>query len=183
MNAFESLVAGLLEREGFWVRSSFKVELTKAEKREIGRHSSPRWELDLIAYRARDNELRIVECKSLLDSSGVHSRDFNTTGGYNAKRYKLFNSRKLLGVVARRLKIQLIRTGACRPKPSVRLCLAAGHVTSDKELERMREFFSRKGWILLDPGWIKDRLTHMAGTGYDDNISAVVAKILTRNPD
>ena len=34
MDSFESLVATLLGREGFWVRSSFKVELTKAEKVE-----------------------------------------------------------------------------------------------------------------------------------------------------
>jgi len=71
VDAFERVVVSLLEREGFWVRSSFKVELTKEEKVRIGRPSSPRWELDLIGYRARDNELRIVECKSYLDSRGV----------------------------------------------------------------------------------------------------------------
>ena len=30
-----------------------KVELTKEEKRLIGRHSSPRWELDIVGYSAR----------------------------------------------------------------------------------------------------------------------------------
>lgn len=64
MDAFERVVASLLEREGFWIRSSLKVELTKAENVEIRRPSSPRWELDVVGYRASDNEFRIVECKS-----------------------------------------------------------------------------------------------------------------------
>ena len=71
MNSFESLVGMLLEREGFWVRHSVKVNLTKEEKRNIGRPSSPRWELDLVAYKGATNELKIVECKSYLDSVGV----------------------------------------------------------------------------------------------------------------
>jgi len=50
MNAFEALIALLLRRQGYWVQTSFKVKLTKAEKRRIGRPSSPRWELDLVAY-------------------------------------------------------------------------------------------------------------------------------------
>ena len=71
MDAFESVIAGILQRQGFWTLTNFKVELTKAEKRKIGRPSSPRWELDVVAYSGRDNELRIVECKSFLDSPGV----------------------------------------------------------------------------------------------------------------
>ncbi len=45
MDAFEQLVAEILWMEGYWVRTSVKVQLTKEEKRQIGRHSSPRWEL------------------------------------------------------------------------------------------------------------------------------------------
>ncbi len=42
MDAFESLTKTPLEREGFWVRSSFKVNLTKEDKKAIGRPSCPR---------------------------------------------------------------------------------------------------------------------------------------------
>jgi hypothetical protein len=45
MDAFEQVVSEILWMSGFWVRTSVKVELTKEEKRLIGRHSSPRWEL------------------------------------------------------------------------------------------------------------------------------------------
>jgi len=51
MDAFEHVIATILERDGFWVRTTFKVELTKEDKVAIGRPSSPRWELDVIGYR------------------------------------------------------------------------------------------------------------------------------------
>jgi hypothetical protein len=43
VDAFEQLVNEILWMSGFWVRTSVKVELTKEEKRLIGRHSAPRW--------------------------------------------------------------------------------------------------------------------------------------------
>ena len=53
MDAFEQLAADIFWNEGNWVRTSVKVELTREEKIRIGKHSTPRWEIDLIAYRAR----------------------------------------------------------------------------------------------------------------------------------
>lgn len=101
MDAFEELVGQVLWTEGFWVRTSVKVELTKEEKRQIGRPSSPRWELDVVGYRARDNVLRVVECKSYLDSRGVQIRDFDAPA--ENSRYKLFSDRVLRTVVLNRL--------------------------------------------------------------------------------
>ena len=63
MDSFELVVASILEREGYWVRASYKVELTKEEKRSIGKPSAPRWEIDVLAYKASTNELLVVECK------------------------------------------------------------------------------------------------------------------------
>jgi hypothetical protein len=156
MNAFESLMAGLMEREGFWVRSSYKVNLTPAEKRAIGRPSCPRWELDLIAYRAKTNELRIVECKSYLDSPGVRVRDFNHHGEHEAKSYKLFNSRKLFGVISRRLVKQLLVVGACRPRPHITLSLAAGKIRNAADAVLLKQLFGKRDWLLFDPLWIRE---------------------------
>jgi hypothetical protein len=44
MDAFEQVVAEILWTQGYWVRTSVKVNLTKAEKVHIDRSSSPRWE-------------------------------------------------------------------------------------------------------------------------------------------
>jgi len=68
MDSFEQVVATILGRNGYWVRTSVKVALTPDEKREIGRPSAPRWELDVVAYSGSRNELLVVECKSYLDS-------------------------------------------------------------------------------------------------------------------
>lgn len=76
MDAFEQLVADIFWSEGYWVRTSVKVELIREGKIRIGKHSTPRWEIDLIAYRATTNELLALECKSYLDSGGVHAAHF-----------------------------------------------------------------------------------------------------------
>jgi Holliday junction resolvase len=44
----------------------------------IGRPSSPRWDIDIIAYKGAINEVLVVECKSYLDSrSVIFKRRFN----------------------------------------------------------------------------------------------------------
>lgn len=60
MDAIEHVIATILEREGGWVRITFKVELTKEEKIANDRPSCPRWELDVIGYRPGDNLLQVV---------------------------------------------------------------------------------------------------------------------------
>ena len=42
MDYFESIVKTLLENEGYWTRQSYKVNVTKEEKRQIGKHTIPR---------------------------------------------------------------------------------------------------------------------------------------------
>jgi hypothetical protein len=91
LDAFEQLVSEILWMEGYWVRTPVKVELTKEEKRLIGRHSSPRWEIDIVAYNAGKNLLRIVECKIYFDSTGVRASAFDGSNPDYAKRYKRFN--------------------------------------------------------------------------------------------
>jgi hypothetical protein len=167
----------LLRRQGYWTAQSVKVGLTKAEKRLIGRHSSPRWEIDLVAYKGSTNEILAVECKSYLDSGGVVFRNgqFN-----NPSRYKLFTEPKLRSVVLARLCTELELSGACAPNPKVQLCLAAGNIASKSDLPGMRAHFSANGWQLFDREWLHERLSHTAQAGYENDITFVVAKILLR---
>lgn len=179
MDSFESVVATILERDGYWIRSGFKVELTKEEKQRIGRHSSPRWELDLVAYKASANEVLVVECKSYLDSLGVNFNDV-TGKGKGAKRYKLFNDRVLREVVFGRLIMQLVQAGACAPDPSVRLCLAAGKIVRESDRTAIQKHFNEQGWQLWDAQWLRAALTRVADGSYDNQVAAVVAKLLLR---
>lgn len=178
MDAFESVVAAILQRQGFWTLTSVKVELTMEEKRAIGRHSAPRWELDIVAYRGSGNEIRVVECKSFLDSPGVECSAFDGTNKRAEKRYKLFCEPILRRVVCRRLERQLVSAGFCAPKPRLRLCLAAGKIRGSES--RLKSHFDAKGWLLFGPRYIRDQLKELRDSGYDNSVAAVVTKILLR---
>lgn len=180
MDAFEQLVSEILWMEGYWVRTSVKVELTKDEKRLIGRHSSPRWELDIVAYNGRDNLLRVVECKSYIDSVGVKACCFDGSSQEDAKRYKLFNEPELRRVVFSRLCVQLADAGACREGAQVKLSLAAGKVRNDNDRAAINAHFQTQGWELWDESWLREHLQRMAKRGYENQVSAVVAKLLLR---
>ena len=172
MNAFEQVVSDILRMEGYWVRNSVKVEINKEEKRKIDRHSSPRWELDVVAYSGSDNILRIVECKSYLDSPGVRLRGVDGSDPKESKRYKLFTDPTLYDVISNRLKIQFVESGACPSDARIKLCLACG----------LHTLFKGKKWDLWDEHWLRDRLEKMAEPdfGYEDQITAIVAKLLLR---
>lgn len=180
MDAFEQLVATFLENEGFWVRSSYKVRLRASEKARIGRPSAPRWEIDLVAYKAGTNELRIVECKSFLDSTGVNISAFDGSSATFAKRFKLFNDEDLRRTVRHRVVRQLVMAGSCASRPRVTWCLAAGKIASGRSRELLHAHFEERGWLLLDEEWIAAQLAHMSSSGYENNIAVMVAKLLGR---
>jgi hypothetical protein len=180
MDAFEQVVSEILWMEGYWVRTSVKVALTKGEKKAIGRPSSPRWELDIVAYSGRYNLLRVVECKSYLDSRGVALRAFDGSDEGFAKRFKLFGDKRLRNVVFERLRKQFAESGACRPKPVVKLCLACGRIASVADREKLHKHFAKKGWELWDEKWLQEKLGVMSKRGYENQVSAIVAKLLLR---
>lgn len=180
MDAFEQIVSEILWQEGYWVRTSVKIELTKEEKRTIGRQSCPRWELDIVAYCARDNVLQVVECKSYLDSNGVHASAFDGSNPNQARRYKLFNDELLRHVVFERLRQQFTAIGACREAPTVRLALVCGKIRNERDRAYIKAHFSRHGWALWDETWLRERLERMASQGYENQIASVVAKLILR---
>ncbi len=183
MDAFESLVTSLLERQGFWVRSSFKVELTKDEKKQIGRPSSPRWEIDLVAYKGGSNDLLAIECKSYLDSRGVSISAFDGTDESFAARFKLFTEPLLREVVLNRLVVQLQERKAIAEKPNVKLCLVAGKIVSEGDRTQLHDHFKKNRWLLWDDKWLRSSLKSAADGGYENDIADVVAKLLLRGTE
>jgi hypothetical protein len=179
VDSFEAVVAAILQRQGYWTQTSVKVDLTKEEKRKIGRHSSPRWELDVVAYRGKGNELLVVECKSFLDSPGVECGAFDGSNKEAEKRYKLFREDALRRVVFGRLKTQLASSGFCAADPQITLCLAAGKIHGNEAA--LREHFQNKGWVLYGPSYIREELMKLKDSGYENNVATVVAKLLLRN--
>lgn len=178
MDAFEAVIALLLRAQGYWTCTSFKVELTKAEKRAIGRHSVPRWEIDIVAYKGATNELLAVECKSYLDSPGV---TFDGTALVPASRYKLFTEKRTRDVVLSRMASQLAASGACAANPKVGLALAAGKLRHPKREADLAAYFATNGWQLYGPGRIAELLHQCVDARYENDVAFVTAKILGRN--
>ena len=179
MDAFESIVGEILHRDGYWIQNTVKVELTKEEKVKIGRPSSPRWELDLLGYSAKRNELIVVECKSFLDSRGVAYGALTTDDPKG--RYKLFNDDNLRSVVFTRLICQMKKAGFIGGRTKLKLALVCGKIASSLDREKLHEYFKQKRWILWDDKWLVGKLREIPNEGYENSQIAVVSKLLVRN--
>lgn len=179
MDAFESVVGEILWNDGYWVQTEFKVQLTKEEKIKIGRRTSPRWEIDVLAYSGRRNELLVVECKSYLDSSGVALRAFNGSDKTFAERFKLFNDETLRKVIFDRLSLQLFDKELTRKNPTIKLVLVCGKIV-EQDNECLHEHFKTNGWLLWDKEWLRGKLLEMSEGGYENSSVAVVSKLLLR---
>ncbi|HLI17378.1 MAG TPA: hypothetical protein VKV22_03795 [Rhodanobacteraceae bacterium] len=180
VDAFETVIAAILQRQGYWTQINLKVCLTKEDKRLIGRNSSPRWELDVVAFDARNNDIIVVECKSLLDSRGVAIKTLDGTDEKSKKRYKLFTDNKLREIVFHRLQQQLIYDGFCKHRPTVHLGLAAGKICGDGE--QLHALFKANDWLLLDPHCIQRELKKLCNSSYENDVTTMVVKLLLRMP-
>jgi hypothetical protein len=58
--------------------------------------------------------------------------------------------------------------------------LAAGKVAREADRESLREHFKKQGWLFWDDSWLRDALARVADGGYDNQVAAVVAKLLLR---
>lgn len=141
---FESIVKTLLENDGYWVRQSFKVNLTKEEKRDVGKPTIPRPEIDLLAYKPHVNVAYAIEAKSFLDSPGVIASALSETHKVPEGRYKLFTCDNYREIVLGRLRRDLIASGMADRKTKITLGLAAGKI-HEGGYESIRNLLHSKG--------------------------------------
>jgi hypothetical protein len=179
MDHFENIVSTLLEAEGYWVRGSFKVSVTKAGKRQIGKHSIPRPEIDLLALHFSRNEVLAFEAKSFLDSPGVKLAQLEEEHNVPKGRYKLFTSLNYRSIVLQRLLQDLIACGMANLDTQVKLGLAAGKVYQGQS-GKIREFMDKRNWLFWSPEDIKLKVTALAKRGYENDPAIITAKILMR---
>jgi hypothetical protein len=83
-------------------------------------------------------------------------------------------------VVFNRLCLQFTEAGACREGAQVRLALACGKIRNEADRTAIRAHFEARGWDLWDEPWLRQHLQRMADQGYENQVSAVVAKLLLR---
>jgi hypothetical protein len=188
MDYFESIICTLLEAEDYWVRRSFKVNVTGEEKHQIGKHSIPRPEIDVLALSFSRNEIIAFEAKSFLDSPGVRLADLQQEYEVQEGLYKLFTSKRYREVVLARLKQDLIGMGMAKPDTKITLGLAAGKVYQRKseppmtQSKLIREFMEKKDFVFWSPEDIKCKIEVLARpeSGYQNDPAIITAKILMR---
>lgn len=181
MEYFETIIKALLEHEGYWVRQSFKVNLTKKEKERTGRPTIPRPEIDLIAFKPDLQELLALETKSFFDSAGVKIKDLQKEFKKSEGRYKLFTCKNYRDIVFNRLKKDLKSMGMIKGKVTVRLGLVAGNIYQNQS-EEIRKYLKSKKWFFWAPEDIRGKVIALAAKGYENEPVIITAKILTRKP-
>ncbi len=179
MDYFEGIVRTLLEFEGYWVRQSFKVNVNKQEKRDIGKPSIPRPEIDILAFKPNENHVIAFEVKSYFDSLGVKISELTEKHEIPKGRYKLFTSSTYQQIVLNRLKKDLIELGMANEDTSIQLGLAAGNVFQAKSFE-IKNLFDQQGWVFWSPEDIREKVLNLASMGYENEPSIITAKILMR---
>jgi hypothetical protein len=184
MDNFEGIIATLLEVDHYWVRRSFKIDVTQEEKRKVGKHSMPRPEIDLLAFNFSKNEVIAFEVKSFLNSPGVRLEDLQREHEVQEGRYKLFTSRGYREVVLARLKQDLISHGMADSNTKVKLGLAAGKVYQKKseppltQSNLMRVHLENNGFVFWSPEDIRNRVKALAHRAYENDPVIIAAKIL-----
>ncbi|MBK3802678.1 hypothetical protein GAY33_26310 [Azospirillum brasilense] len=182
MDAFEQVVAEILQHQGYWVWPSYWVTLEPEDRAIVG-HNVARVNIDVLAYRAQRGdeppELLVVECKSFLDSTGVQYRSFEPDGP-DSNLYKLFTRDAWRDIVVNRLHEQLRAQGLIGPNELLgTLCLACGKIRAGDQ-DRLAQHFQDREWKLWGPDWLHDRLVEMTNSRYHNSVAMIVAKIMHR---
>jgi len=180
MDYFENIIKRLIEQDGYWVRQSLRVNLKKSEKVSIGKPSIPRPEIDIVGYKARTNEILIVEVKSFLDSPGVKFDELNQEYDIPNGRFKLFTCDNYRNIVFKRLLLDLYEKGLIADSPIIRFGLAAGKIYS-KDEHRLTSLFKEKNWVLYKPSDIAQAIEKLERIPYENDPYVIAAKIIVRN--
>ncbi|MBL0121660.1 MAG: hypothetical protein IPP88_02670 [Betaproteobacteria bacterium] len=175
---FENLIRTLLEADGYWVVQSFKVNVSKQEKRQIGKHTIPRPEIDLLALDFSKNEIIAFEAKSFLDSSGTRASALLATQEIPEGKYKLFTCENYRNIVLGRLKQDLQARAMANSRTTVRLGLVIGNVYA-RDVIPIRQHAKRQGWVYWSPRLLKRKLRAQAARHENDSV-IIATKVLLR---
>lgn len=180
MNAFEDIVAYYFEEEGYWVRQSVKVNISKENKKFLGLPSMPRPEIDLVAFKVKGNTLLLIEAKSYLDSSGVRFDDVTGENQDAAKRYRLFTNPRFREIVTKKVQEDYLEQGLINAGTRINYALAAGNVYANDEA-RIQDYFQKNGWLFVSPQQIKEKIKKLAAKGWEDSLITITAKLILKN--
>ncbi|WP_310384775.1 hypothetical protein [Roseateles sp.] len=157
IDKFDNIVTTLLEEEGFWVRHKFKVSVSLEEKKQIGKQSAPKPEIDMLAFNMGTNEVMALDVKAYLDSPGAKLSLLQEEHDVPAGRFKLFTSERYRSLVLARLLQDLIALGMANLETKVRLGMIAGKVNQGQS-EAIRAHMLEHDWLFWSPEDVKAKV-------------------------
>jgi hypothetical protein len=186
MDAFEEIVASLFRRLGYWTWQNYKIDLEVIDKIEIGKHSMPRPEIDILAYQPRTNELLWIECKSFLNSQGVKITSAENNEQKKLIGIKVFDDDNFRTIATRKLITQTFDRGLILDtNPILKYYLVAGNIHRGSE-SAIQAYFDLKRddpWILCDRKWVAKRLSKLADLSYENDVATMVVKLMQQTKD
>jgi hypothetical protein len=179
LNASESLLAELLELDGWSCHPGYRVSISKPDKVKIGRPSHPSTiEVDVLALK--HGRVMWVESKTYMDSNGVQAKTLQE-GYAGPGRVRVFNDRVFREVARKALLRQLRDNGAIEKNfKTVDFGFAAWKFQNEAAREAVAQRFEKQGWHLFDRAWLVQHLELLADTSYRDSTAALVVKLLRR---
>ncbi len=174
MDAFESIIAQVLENDGYWVKQSVKVELTPNEKEYVGiGRTSPTPEIDLVAFKG--NELILFEVKSFLDSDGVKLNGITGVDLVDAKKYKIINNEAYKSTILEKIKTSMHMSEHVK----IKFGLAAGNIFERDRLSIINYFNNNSSLVLITPETIARKLIKFNHNVYINDAVTMTIKLLT----
>ena len=149
------------------------------EKRDIGKPTIPRLEIDLLVFDYKNNEIIAAEAKSYLDSNGVGFEQLKESHKVPEGRYKLFTCKNYRNIVFSRLRAQLLNANHINGKTVIKLGLVAGNVHKNQS-EEISNLFNDNGWLFWGPADVQKRVKELSDKGYENNPYVITAKVLLR---
>jgi hypothetical protein len=133
-----------------------------------------------VALNVKENELLLIEVKSLLDSHGVWYEAVSGDDKKFAERYRLFNNDKFRDILTKKLREEYLERGLINKSTKINYALAAGHIHSSGDELKIRDYLSRRGWKLFSPKEIKEKIVELSEKGWEDNLVTITAKSILK---
>jgi hypothetical protein len=162
--AFEEVVAVLLEADGYWVKRNVKLHVPGATALGL---KSGACELDIVAYRhSHPAEVLVVECKSFGRSGGVDKKTFDPPVPPIARRhrYKLFWSPQLRQGIS-----QLLGDTGVTPQGVQHVYCLASAATAKADHQYIANYLTSNGMRFFDRAWLSKNLAALASSSVYQN--------------
>ena len=163
------------------ISSKPSIQVSKTIKPAIQEARKERGIRSLASRKPSENLIVAFEAKSYLDSPGVSFKEIKATHKRPKGRYKIFTCKGYREVVLKRLKAELIKRGMATKKTEIKLGLIAAKVKGKDAEKAFADYMAERILKFWGPSEITDRLNNLAKCDYENNVSVIVSKILTRH--